>query len=148
MEEQRLGDSLDAQLASLKAPLLLVRSKHGLTGDVAFRIRYTDLGWITRVTIDDGPPNMSPEFISEANGLVFRTLKLPRSGMAGELLFMDLGPDSTLDPVAANRVAEQRALVVRDKEAEARRKRNNRLGWVIGGVVVAWNIIALLLQLA
>lgn len=148
MESGRLEDTLDAQLAALKLPLRTLRAKHAMLGDVAFRIRYTDRGWLTRVTIDAGPPNMTPAFITEANDLVLRLLKLPRTESAGELLFTDLGPESSLDPVATNRITEQRALVVRDHEQEARRKRNNRIGWVVGGLAVAWNILYLLLQLA
>jgi len=147
MESGRLEDTLDAQLAALKQPLRTLRARHDMLGDVSFRIRYTDRGWITRVTIDSGPPNMTPAFITEANDLVLRSLKLPRTDSAGELLFTDLGPESSLDPAAANRVAEERALVVQDREKEARRKRNNRLGWVIGGVAIAWNVIYFLLQL-
>ena len=145
--ETRLEDTLDAQLAALKLPLRTLREKHDVLGDVSFRIRYTDRGWLTRVTIDAGPPNMTPAFITEANDLVLRSLKLPRTETSGELMFTDLGPESTLDPAAVNRVAEERALVVRDREKEERRKRNNRLGWVIGGLAVAWNVIYFLMNL-
>lgn len=147
MESGPLGDTLDGQLAALKLPLRMLRVKHDMLGDVSFRIRYTDRGWITRVTIDDGPPNMTPAFISEANDLVLRSLKLPRTESAGELLFTDLGPESTLDPRAVNRKAEERALVVQDREKAARRKRNTRVGWLVGGLAIAWNIIYLLIQI-
>ena len=147
MESGRLEDTLDAQLAALKLPLRTLRAKHDMLGDVSFRIRYTDRGWITRVSIDAGPPNMTPAFITEANDVVLRSLKLPRTESAGELLFTDLGPESSLDPAAANRIAEERALVVRDREKEARRRRNNRIGWLVGGLAIAWNIIYLLLQI-
>src|SRR4051812_12838322 len=45
-EEQRRLDELDHALRKVKGPLLTCRTKHGITGDVTFRMRYDALGQI------------------------------------------------------------------------------------------------------
>ena len=96
-EEQRRLDDLDHALRKVKGPLLHCRNKHGITGDVTFRMRYDALGQVLAVTIDSGPPNITPAFIQDSMTIIKGMITLPRTAQGGIMNFTDLGPDKS-DP--------------------------------------------------
>ena len=147
MDETDLAPQLDARLRAIKQPLRLIREQYGIDGDVTFRIRYTNTGDVTRVTIDDGPANMTPAFISASNNMMLSHLHIPPSGTAGELMFTDLGTSTRTDSEEANRRDDQRALVVREREREVRRKRNVRTAIIVVVLGVAWQALQVIIQL-
>jgi hypothetical protein len=142
-----LGSELDQNLKMVKEALQVIRAQYGVDGDVTYRIRYSNFGDVTRVTIDSGPANMSPQFIMAANNMILARLRIPRANVAGELMFTDLGTATNLDPKALNARNDAHAMVVRSEEQEARRKRNVRLGILIGVLAVAWQVIQIVIQL-
>ena len=144
---ENLGGELDDNLKAIKESLKEVRAQYGVDGDVTYRIRYSNLGDVTRVTIDDGPANMSPQFIMAANNLVLARLRVPRANVAGELMFTDLGTATRIDPKALNARNDAHAMVVRSQADEDRRRRNVRLGVLVGVLFVAWQVIQVVIQL-
>ncbi|HEY4175993.1 MAG TPA: hypothetical protein VGM90_04150 [Kofleriaceae bacterium] len=144
---ENLGNELDDHLKAIKESLKEVRAQYGIDGDVTYRIRYSNIGDVTRVTIDDGPSNMSPQFIMAANNLVLARLRIPRANVAGELMFTDLGTATRIDPQALNARNDAHAMVVRSQGDEDRRRRNVRIGVVVGVLFVAWQVISVIIQL-
>ncbi|CAN5898666.1 hypothetical protein BH11MYX2_BH11MYX2_10780 [soil metagenome] len=144
---ENLGSELDDNLKGIKEALKIVRAQYGIDGDVTYRIRYSNFGDVTRVTIDDGPSNMSPQFIMAANNLILAQLRVPRANVAGELMFTDLGTATKLDPTALNARNDAHAMVVRTQEDEGRRRRNVRIGVLVGVLFVAWQVIQIVIQL-
>ena len=92
---KRRIDELDETLRKVKGPLRTCRAKHGISGDVTFRIRYDPGGSVIAVTVDDGPPNMSPSFISDTATIIKGMVSLPQTAQGGTLNFTDLGDEST-----------------------------------------------------
>jgi hypothetical protein len=93
-ESQRI-DAVDEALRKVKGPLLHCRNKHGIVGNVTFRMRYDALGSIVGVTIDEGPPNMTAGFIQESATIIKGMITLPRTANGGVMNFTDLGPEMT-----------------------------------------------------
>jgi hypothetical protein len=87
---QELENAVDEALRKVKGPLRTSRVKHGLLGDVTFRLRYDPTGTITGVTIDNGPPNITPGFIQDSTTIIKGMLVLPPSMNGGVMLFTDL----------------------------------------------------------
>ena len=94
---QQTESALDEALRKLKGPLRTSRSKHGIIGDVTFRLRYEPSGTIIGVTIDNGPPNITPGFISDSTTIIKGMLVLPATASGGVMLFTDLDADNA-DP--------------------------------------------------
>jgi hypothetical protein len=86
----QLDAALDAALQKVKGPLKTSRVKHGIIGDVTFRLRYEPSGTIIGVTIDNGPPNITPGFISDSTTIIKGMLVLPQTLEGGVMLFTDL----------------------------------------------------------
>ena len=97
LTSQQVEGALDEALRKLKGPLRTSRSKHGIMGDVVFRLRYEPSGTIVGVTIDNGPPNITPGFISDSTTIIKGMLILPATMSGGVLLFTDLDSDKA-DP--------------------------------------------------
>ena len=95
--EQRRLDDLDETLRKVKGPLRHSRAKHGVGGDVTFRIRYDPGGSVIGVTIDNGPPNMTPGFINDSTTIIKGMVVFPRTPQGGVMNFTDLAPDDN-DP--------------------------------------------------
>jgi hypothetical protein len=91
LTSQALEAALDQALQKIKGPLKTCRTKHGIIGDVVFRLRYEPSGTIAGVTIDNGPPNITPGFISDSNTIIKGMLVLPPTLHGGIMLFTDLG---------------------------------------------------------
>jgi hypothetical protein len=85
-----LDAALDQALRKIKGPLKTSRSRHGIIGDVTFRLRYEPSGTIVGVTIDNGPPNITPGFISDSTTIIKGMLVLPPTINGGVMLFTDL----------------------------------------------------------
>lgn len=92
LEARRLDD-LDEALRKVKGPLRTLRGKHGIAGSVTFRMRYEPGGSVIAVTIDDGPPNMTPGFILDSTTIIKGMITLPRTAQGGVMNFTDLGPE-------------------------------------------------------
>lgn len=90
LSSQQLDAALDEALRKIKGPLKTSRSKHGIIGDVTFRLRYEPSGTIVGVTIDNGPPNITPGFISDSTTIIKGMLVLPQTTAGGVMLFTDL----------------------------------------------------------
>lgn len=86
-------DAVDETLRKVKGPLRTCRAKHGIAGNVTFRMRYDPAGSIIAVTIDDGPPNMTPGFIQDSATIIKGMITLPRTAQGGVMNFTDLGPE-------------------------------------------------------
>lgn len=97
LTSNELEDAVDAALRKVKGPLRTTRSKHGIIGDVTFRLRYEPSGTIVGVTIDNGPPNITPGFISDSTTIIKGMLVLPPTLHGGVMLFTDLDADKA-DP--------------------------------------------------
>jgi hypothetical protein len=93
LSSQEVEGALDEALRKIKGPLRTTRSKHGIIGDVTFRLRYEPSGTIVGVTIDNGPPNITPGFISDSTTIIRGMLVLPATTSGGVMLFTDLGSD-------------------------------------------------------
>ena len=91
-EKQRM-DELDETLRKIKGPLKTCRAKHGITGDVTFRMKYEPGGSVVAVTIDQGPPNMSPNFINDTTTIIKGMVTFPRTAQGGVMHFTDLDAD-------------------------------------------------------
>ncbi len=91
---REIEDAVDAALRKVKGPLRTCRSKHGIIGDVTFRLRYEPSGTIAGVTIDNGPPNITPGFIQDSMTIIKGMLVLPQSFNGGVMLFTDKDSDS------------------------------------------------------
>lgn len=90
----QLNAAVDQALQKIKGPLKTTRSKHGIVGDVTFRLRYEPSGTIVGVTIDNGPPNITPGFISDSTTIIKGMLVLPVNADGGVMLFTDLDGDA------------------------------------------------------
>ncbi|MDQ3337856.1 MAG: hypothetical protein M4D80_22065 [Myxococcota bacterium] len=97
LSSQELEGALDQALQKIKGPLKHCRTKHGIIGDVVFRLRYEPSGTIAGVTIDNGPPNITPGFISDSSTIIKGMLVLPPTMHGGIMLFTDLDGESA-DP--------------------------------------------------
>jgi hypothetical protein len=95
VSDKQLEGQLDLALAKLKGPLRTCRTKHGISGDVVFRLRYDPTGAITGVTIDSGPPNITPGFINDSTTIIKGMLVLPATQNGGVMLFTDLESGAT-----------------------------------------------------
>lgn len=85
---------LDETLRKIKGPLRTCRAKHGISGDVIFRLRYDPGGNVQAVTIDSGPPNMTPSFITDTTTIIRGMVTLPQTAQGGVLNFTDLGDEA------------------------------------------------------
>lgn len=94
LTDKQLEASLDHALQKIKNPLRTSRGKHGLVGDVTYRLRYEPSGTITGVTIDNGPPNITPGFITDATTIIKGMLVLPPTQSGGVMMFTDLDSDA------------------------------------------------------
>ena len=97
LTSKELEAELDEALRKIKGPLRTSRSKHGIHGDVTYRLRYEPSGTIAGVTIDNGPPNITPGFISDTTTIIKGMLVLPPTLQGGVMLFTDLDEDKA-DP--------------------------------------------------
>jgi len=86
--------AVDTALQKVKGPLKTCRTKHNIIGDVTFRLRYEPSGTIAGVTIDSGPPNITPGFIQDSMTIIKGMLVLPTSLNGGVMLFTDKDTDS------------------------------------------------------
>ena len=86
--------AVDEALRKVKGPLRTCRSKHGIIGDVTFRLRYEPSGTIVGVTIDNGPPNITPGFIQDSTTIIKGMLVLPPSLNGGVMHFTDLDQEA------------------------------------------------------
>ena len=91
---KEIEDAVDAALHKVKGPLRTCRSKHGIIGDVTFRLRYEPSGTIAGVTIDNGPPNITPGFIQDSMTIIKGMLVLPPSANGGVMHFTDLDAET------------------------------------------------------
>lgn len=91
---QEIEDAVDTALLKVKGPLRTCRSKHNIIGDVTFRLRYEPSGTIVGVTIDSGPPNITPGFIQDSTTIIKGMLVLPPSMTGGVMNFTDLDAES------------------------------------------------------
>lgn len=126
---------VDAALARAKGPLRECRDKYAVTGDVTFRLRYASSGEVFTVTIDHGPPGMSPEFIVASTAVLKGMVAFPRTGDGGEMVFTDLGPGSQVSAVTVN-AAEDKAS--KEHQAEKTRTRNRNFFIVAGAIGVLY----------
>ena len=85
--------AVDEALRKVKGPLKTCRSKHGIIGDVTFRLRYEPSGIIAGVTIDNGPSNITPGFIIDSSTIIKGMLVFPPTTAGGVMLFTDLDSD-------------------------------------------------------
>ena len=76
------------------AALAILTSKRSTSAEVTFRLRYEPSGTIIGVTIDSGPPNISPGFIHDSTTIIKGMLVLPPSMTGGVMNFTDLDADS------------------------------------------------------
>jgi len=88
-----LEQAVDAALVKVKGPLKTCRMKHNIIGDVTFRLRYEPSGTIVGVTIDNGPPNITPGFINDSATILKGMLVLPPTMSGGVMHFTDLDRD-------------------------------------------------------
>ena len=95
LSSQQLEAAVDEALRKVKPPLRTCRSKHGIIGDVTFRLRYEPSGTIVGVTIDNGPPNITPGFIQDSMTIIKGMLVLPPSLNGGVMLFTDLDAEAS-----------------------------------------------------
>lgn len=91
---KEIEDAVDTALVKVKGPLRTCRTKHNIIGEVTFRLRYEPSGTIIGVTIDSGPPNISPGFIHDSTTIIKGMLVLPPSIAGGVMNFTDLDADS------------------------------------------------------
>lgn len=91
---QEIENAVDEALRKVKGPLRTCRTKHGIIGDVTFRLRYEPSGTIAGVTIDNGPPNITPGFIQDSTTIIKGMLVLPQSANGGVMHFTDLDQES------------------------------------------------------
>ncbi|MBX3161800.1 MAG: hypothetical protein KF773_37910 [Deltaproteobacteria bacterium] len=122
---------VDEALRGAKGPLLICRQRHGVRGDIEFALRYGSQGELTSVTVRNGPPDMSPEFIVSATNALRATVVLPATGVPGAMSFIDLGMDSRLDARTINAAADA-----------VRAKRSKTNPWVVVGLVLAGAVFA------
>lgn len=94
LTSKELENAVDEALRKVKGPLRTCRSKHGIIGDVTFRLRYEPSGTIVGVTIDNGPPNITPGFISDSTTIIKGMLVLPVTLNGGVMHFTDLDAES------------------------------------------------------
>lgn len=93
LSSAELESALDQALQKIKGPLKTCRAKHSIIGDVTFRLRYDPSGTIAGVTIDNGPPNITPGFISDSTTIIKGMLVLPATLNGGIMHFTDLDGD-------------------------------------------------------
>ncbi len=91
---KEIEDAVDTALLKVKGPLRTCRTKHNIMGEVTFRLRYEPSGTIVGVTIDSGPPNITPGFIQDSTTIIKGMLVLPPSITGGIMNFTDLDADS------------------------------------------------------
>jgi hypothetical protein len=92
----QLEEAVDAALRKVKGPLKTCRMKHSIIGDVTFRLRYEPSGTIVGVTIDNGPPNITPGFINDSATILKGMLVLPATMNGGVMHFTDLDRDDAV----------------------------------------------------
>jgi hypothetical protein len=92
---KELEGAVDMALQKVKGPLRTCRTKHSILGDVTFRLRYEPSGTIVGVTIDNGPPNITPGFINDSSTIIKGMLVLPPTMNGGVMLFTDLDAEKS-----------------------------------------------------
>ncbi|MBX3159415.1 MAG: hypothetical protein KF773_25820 [Deltaproteobacteria bacterium] len=95
MTDKQLEGALDLALTKVKGPLRTCRTKHGIIGEVTYRLRYEASGMISGVTIDNGPPNITPGFINDSATIIKGMLVLPPTMSGGVMHFTDLDTGGT-----------------------------------------------------
>lgn len=126
---------VDAALARAKGPLRECRVRYLVNGDVTYRLRYAPSGEVYSVTIDYGPPGMSPEFINASTMTIKSMVSFPRTGTGGEMLFTDhvfapgMAPPSA---AAINAQADQQTAIAKLLDA----KHRNRNFLIVAIVIV------------
>jgi hypothetical protein len=108
---------VDLQLRAVKDALVSVRGKHGVRGDVTFRLVYAPAGQVTSAVVVQVPPGTQPDFSVAAAATVAAVMKFPRTQTGGVMDFTDLGPESSVDARAVNRESDQ--LQARDNRTQA-----------------------------